>query len=382
MSRRFRFPKRQFAVAMLLLALVAIVAWRVALHRIEGAVADALGPRGSVGSVEIGWGGVEVRDLRLRAGPGWPAPDELRAASVVVVPDLRSALFGDWRVRSITVSQAHISAQRSLDGHLLVVPSLLGRGLAGRSSVGAAPNIVVDRVVLSDALIALYDTTLTPPARPLQIEKIRADIGPLRLPDLDHQVALRVDGRFHGPSRDGAVRLLGSLNPSTREGHLDAQLRNIDLVALQPYLFQRLPAGTVRDGWVDLNVSAVVEDHQLHAPGTLTLSAAEVVDDPKLPGLFGGLKTRLVREALLRDGRIEVPFTVTGSLQDPGFSLNDTLARRVAGGLADALSSGAEPKALATAGAAATAARDAMAGFARENVKQQARQMVSGMLER
>jgi hypothetical protein len=382
MSRRFRFPKKQFAVAMLVMALVAILAWRVALHRIEGAVTAALGPRGSVGSVEIGWRGIEVRELRLRAAPGWPAADELRAASVSVVPDLRTALFGEWRVRSITLSQVHVSAQRGLDGRLQVVPSLLSRRPAAQADGGVAQAIVVDRVVLSDALIALYDATLTPPARPLQIEKIVADIGPLRLPDLDHAVAVRIDGRFHGPSRDGAVRLLGSVNPSTREGHLDAQLRNIDLVALQPYLFQRLPAGTVRDGWVDLSLSAVVEDHQLHAPGTLTLAAAEVVDDDKAPGLFAGLKTRLVREALRRDGRIEVPFTVTGSLEDPAFSLNDTLARRVASGLADALGSGADPKALATAGAAATSARDAMAGFARENIKQQARQMVSGMLER
>ena len=56
-----------------------LLAFRLALGELRGGVESALGPRGSVGHVSVGWTGVELRDVRIRAERGgkrpWPAED-------------------------------------------------------------------------------------------------------------------------------------------------------------------------------------------------------------------------------------------------------------------------------------------------------------------
>src|SRR3712207_4638680 len=90
---------RRSLIALAVLALLCaglFAAYRYALQRLHGALLQALGPRASVGSIELGFSRIELRDLRIRAdrqGPRrWPAEDELRAERVRLTPDLRSAL--------------------------------------------------------------------------------------------------------------------------------------------------------------------------------------------------------------------------------------------------------------------------------------------------
>jgi hypothetical protein len=46
---------------------------------------------------------------------------------------------------------------------------------------------------------------------------------------------------------------------------------------------------------------------------------------------------KAVLAAMSRDGRIHVRFTLDGRLDDPGFSINDSFATRMASGLAETL---------------------------------------------
>jgi hypothetical protein len=377
MSRKIRISAKQLTVTLAVVAALTMVAWQVALHRIEGVIVQALGAQASVGAIDVGFRAIEIRDLRVRGLVGWPAEDELRAQSVRLIPDPRSALYGDWRLREISFDHARVSVQRTVDGRMLVMPSLLLRsGRPGNAEV--TPTIVVDQVKFIDSVADFYDATLPGNSRPLAVEKLKAEIGPLHLPALDDRVALKIDGRFHGPNRDGAVRVVGSVNPTTRAGHVDLQFRNIDLVALQPYLFRSQSAASVRDGWVDLTISADVEQRQLHAPGAMVLAGLNLADEAKVGATFGGVKTKLIKAALVRDGRIEVPFTLVGNLDDAGFSLNDILSRRIASGLSDALQAGGT----VAADPSLAQAKAAITQLARENIKQQSREMVSGMLER
>ena len=83
-----------------LLALLLFVGWRLALQRLHGALLEALGPRATVESLDIGFSQVEVRGLRIRGERQgtlkWPADDELRAERVTVRPDLGALFSGRW----------------------------------------------------------------------------------------------------------------------------------------------------------------------------------------------------------------------------------------------------------------------------------------------
>jgi uncharacterized protein YhdP len=329
------------AVVLLAFVLVVVAALHVAARQLQSRIEGALGPRASVGSISVGWTSIEVLDLRIKAAPGWPAEDELRAARVRVVPDLRSLLGGPWRVASVHVEGGYLSALRTRDGKTKLLPALLDERDAEHPSVGragssAAPLLLeIGKVELDDATLAFFDGSVRQPVLPLRIEKLDAEAGPLMLPALDHAVRVKLDGTFKGRQRDGHIAIDGEYTPATRDANVSARFTGVDMVVLQPYLLKVSEAG-IRRGALDLDLRATVLHNKLHAPGKLTLTNLELANDGPL-ATFAGVPRKAVLAAMTEKGRLEVKFTLDGRLDDPSFSLNENLATKIASGLAESL---------------------------------------------
>jgi hypothetical protein len=323
----------------LLLALALFLAWRMALQRLHGALLEALGPRATVESLEVGLSQVEVRGLRIRGDRQgvlkWPADDELRAERVTVRPDLGALFSGQWRIGTVDVHRPYVSLLRTRDGHLHVLPALVPPpnppGHAASVAVAAAPLVLLDRIRLHDAEVELFDASVRRPAHRIRLAQVQAQVDALKLPALDQPLRLQLDGVFKGPQRDGTLHIAGTLTPASKDAALKAAFRNVDLVALQPYLFKG-GEGSVKRGGLDLQLQADVRRNQLKAPGTVTLRQVQLGGN----GL-GALSQRAVLAAMDREGRIDVQFTLAGRLDDPQFSLNEDLAAKVAVGLAEKL---------------------------------------------
>jgi hypothetical protein len=321
------------------LVLALVLAYRFALQRLHGALLEALGPRASVGAVDVGWNRIEVRGLRIKAAREgtrrWPAEDELRADRVQLVPDLRSAFSGKWRVGRVVVDRPYLSLYRSRDGKLHVLPALLDRPAAAPREgpqATAAPLVLIDRVELHDAEVDFYDASVRQPAHRMRLDALQAEVRDLRLPALDEPLGLDIAAVFKGPQRDGRLKIAGTLTPATHDARLKADVSGVDLVALEPYLL-KVAEGGVRRGTLDLKLDASVQNNKLKAPGTLTLRQVELGKS----GHFAGIPQRAVLAAMSRDDRIEVQFTLAGRLDDPNFSLNEDFATRVTSALAEKL---------------------------------------------
>ena len=326
------------ALALLLALGAAVAGYRLALQRLQGALAQALGPNASVGALRVGWRGLEASEVRIRAAShasskrgDWPAEDELRARRIVVEPALDSLWRDGWRLRRITVEGGYVSALRTRDGRLRLLPSLLET-----KSQAPLPALAIGEVVLADAALELYDASVRQPPWRVRLEGLQASAGPIVLPALDEALQVELHGVLKGVRHDGRLDVSGALTPATRDAALDVRLAGVDLLALQPYLLQVADAG-VRRGRLDLELQARVARQRLHAPGVLTLDDLELASGNGLLGRFAGVPRDAVLAALRRDGRIRIRFALDGRLDDPAFSLNESLATRVASGLADSL---------------------------------------------
>src|SRR4029077_19256751 len=122
---------------------------------------EALGPDSEINDVRVGWSSVEVRGLRIKGPRGWPAADTLRAERVTIVPSLRSLLSRQIGVQSITIVRPYLSALRTKDGQLQVIPSLLagtaGKGEpAGSSAAAAARTLTLGRITFLDGVLEFF----------------------------------------------------------------------------------------------------------------------------------------------------------------------------------------------------------------------------------
>lgn len=320
---------------------LALLAARLAMQQLPALVAQALGPRASVQSIGLGWTGVEVRGLALRAEAGrWPATDELRAERVTIRPALSSLWRPGWNLAQITVEGAYLSLLRGRDGRLQVVPSLLGRPAAAARVPATpsqpAPRLHISSIALREVTLEMFDASLTRGApHRLRLTRLHADLGPLALPALDEAMSIELQAAFKGVQRDGRLALTGQLRPATREADLRLDAKGIDLVALQPYLLKS-GESSVKSGTLDLKLHAKSAQQQLQAPGSLVLHQLELQSEGVL-ATFGGVPRQAVLAAMSRDGRIELDFTLEGRLDDPKFSINELFAARFAVGLAEKL---------------------------------------------
>jgi len=323
-------------------------AWQLALLRLQGAVQQMLGPRSSVDSLSLGLAAVELQGLRLRGdrNAGWPADDEARARRVRIVPDWRS-LFdglrgGPLRLHELQVEGGYIALLRQADGQLQLLPGLQppdrppARGAAAPGTTAPTPLVQITRLRLSDATVELFDASVRRPPHRLQLVGLQAEAGPLAFPPAPQPTRLSVQGRLKGPQHDGTLALNGQVAFSTREATLTLRLQGVDLLTLQPYLL-KAGEGSVRGGQLDLALDPTVHAQRLHAPGTLTLRGLTLDGGNSLAGWLAGVPRQAVLATLKRDGRITLKFTLDGRLDDPAFSINENLARRVAGGLAEAV---------------------------------------------
>ena len=330
------------AIVLVALVLLGFVGLNVAIRQLRSQVEAALGPRASVGAINAGWTGVEMLDLRIKGAAGWPAEDELRARRVHVRPDLRSLFGGPWRIATVQVDDAYVSALRTRDGKTHVLPALLDDRKPARAPAPSAdtpaargPVVEIGRIEVDAARLDFFDASVRQPALRLRVEQLAGTVEHLVLPALDKPFELKVTGVFKGPQHDGKIALDGNYTPSTRDANVRARFTGVDLLALQPYLLKVADSG-VRRGTLDLELRATVQNSKLKAPGKLTLTNLELVSEGPL-ATFAGVPRKAVLAAMTDKGRLEVKFALEGRLDDPSFSLNENLATKVASGMAESL---------------------------------------------
>jgi uncharacterized protein involved in outer membrane biogenesis len=328
-------------VVLIVLIAGGIVGFRVAVGVLKGKVVEALGPDSEIKDIRVGWYSVDVGELRIKGPRGWPAADTLRAERVVVVPSLRSVLSRQIGVQSITIVRPYLSALRTKDGQLRVVPSLLAGTANGEPAGSSAPDaprtLTVGRITLRDGVLEFFDATVTQPPLKIRLEQVQATVRDLVVAALTGKTRLDLAGVLKGVQRDGTVTLAGWAEFATRDSSVKTTLRSVDLVALQPY-FVKAPDTGVRKGTLDLDLQSDVSKGRLKAPGKLTISSLELAPAKGAFGTFMGVPREAVVASLKnRDNKIAVNFVLEGDVNNPQFSLNETFTMRLASSMAESL---------------------------------------------
>jgi uncharacterized protein involved in outer membrane biogenesis len=328
-----------------------LFALRAGVGIVERQVVSALGPGAQVGHLGAGWSEVEITDLRIAAQRGWPAPESLRAERVRIVPSWRSLLSERIEIARIEVTGGYLSALRTRDGHLRLLPTLIGASGAGPANAQPTPNaaatpaaerpsarsVSIGEIRIENGALELFDETVARPPWKVRLQQIDATVRDLEVPALGGELPFELSAELDGPQRDGHVALSGWLDPSTRDLELEGSLRAVDLLALQPYFVEETKQ-RLRGGALDLDITAQVRSKRLHAPGRLTLSRLQFAQGGRTKAMVLGVPRDLLLASLqAKGGKITLDFSLDGDIDDPKFLLHETLSTRIAVQLAKEL---------------------------------------------
>jgi len=188
-------------------------------------------------------------------------------------------------------------------------------------SAAAAPDLRIGRVTFQEGNVAFSDFFVKPnySANLTQITGAVTAITPERAGDVD------IRGRINNT---GSLEVAGQVNPLSRNLFLDlkAAARDIDLPAMTPYSAKYVGYG-IEKGKLALDVAYRLEDNQLAAQNRLTLDQltfGEKVDVPGAPDLPVQLAVALLKD---RNGVIDIDLPISGSLDDPQFSIGGIIGR-------------------------------------------------------
>jgi hypothetical protein len=201
-----------------------------------------------------------------------------------------------------------------------------------------APQVIIDSIELRDSALEFFDATVRQPAHKTRIEGLHASVSHLDVPSLAGRTRIALDGVVRGVQRNGKMAAAGWLEIGGRNSDLSARLQGVDLVALQPYLIKASETG-VRRGTLDLDIKSAVRGNRLRAPGTVTLTGLELASaGGTFSSTFMGVPRQAVVAALKnRKDQITVRFTLEGNLDDPTFSLNEDIMKRIGASIAESL---------------------------------------------
>lgn len=329
-------------VILLILIVGGALAFRSAVALLKGKVEAALGPGSHIKALKVGWSSVEVEGLRIEGSQGWPTRETLRAERVSIVPSLSSLLTGEVKVGSITVVSPYLSALRTRDGRLIVLPSLLSRSPRPQAPSGAgggapARTVTISRVTLRDGVVEFFDATVAQPPLKIRLEQIQATVRDVVAPTLTGKTRFNLTGVLKGVQRDGQASVSGWAEVVSKDSSIRMLLKSVDLVALQPYL-GRAAETRVNKGVLDLNLDSQVSHGRIHAPGRLLISDLELAAAHGSLDTFMGIdRNALVTYLKTKDDKIEVDFVITGDLDNPQFSLNEFFAKQVTSALKETI---------------------------------------------
>jgi uncharacterized protein involved in outer membrane biogenesis len=338
--------KRLTLIALAIVAVLivgVVVGFQVAVRTLKGKVVEALGPNGEIKDIRLGWSSVNVEGLRIKGPSGWPAADALRAERVAVVPSLRGLLSRQYQVRSITIVKPYLSVLRTKEGKFLVLPGLLtGATSPGGSDTlsnpgAASSTVAIGRITLKDGVVELYDATVAEPPLKIRLEQIKATVRDMAVPGLKGRSRFEIAGVVKGVHRDGQLTMEGWAEMKTKDSSIKTELRSVDLVVLQPYLIKPGERG-VQKGTLDLDMQSDVNNSRLKAPGKATISDLELIPAKGGFDTFMGLPREAILAFLMRNGnKITVDFVLEGDINNPQFSLNQSLTTHVAFAIAKTL---------------------------------------------
>ncbi len=326
--------RRKLWIVVSIAAVGLIVGYRVAASALKSQVQAALGPESTIESIGVGFGGVTVTGLHIKAPPGWPAAETLSTERLTISPSLLAALTGRLRVSSITVEKPYLSVLRTRDEKLRLLPSLLETKPApAKAQKSAPPQVSVGEIRLKDGVVEFFDASVRRPAHKIRLEQIDLTIEDVVVPALDTKTEIDFSGVLKGVKQDGKIEVDGWAEIASRDSSIKTQLRDVDLIALQPYLVKASEAG-VKRGTLDFDIKADVRKKQLNAPGKLVISHLELASGGGL-GTFMGMP----RDAVLfflkdKNDRIDIDFALKGDINNPSFSLNEAFATQVASAMA------------------------------------------------
>ena len=322
----------------MLLGTSIVIGYQQGVRLLQDRIAAALGPGSSIAELKVNWFSLDVLGVNIAAPKDWPTGRTFRAARVRIIPSLRTLLTDQIHISSIVFEEPYVSVMRT-SGKWVIFPGLTetreGKKNAEASRANSSPRAVtISKIELQDGVVELFDATVRRPPLKTRLERVGAVIRNVTAPSLQTRTHIESAAIVKGIRRDVRARVSGWVGPNRGDSSSQITLDAVDLVSLQPYLV-KIGEAQVRKGTLDLRLNSDIRASRLNGKGRIIIRDLEFAPSRGYLETFMGIpRSALINFLKNNENAIDVDFVLTGDTSNPGFSINEAIATRVAMGMA------------------------------------------------
>ena len=282
-----------------------------------------LGRSFSVDGIDLKWGHVEVRGVRLKNRQG---KEVVAVEKLIARADFMQAFRKEYVISDLVLTAPYLFVETDRKGDIVNPPLPLE----------PVPVVIKRLEVINGSLDYLDGKDRKTPVS-TKLRSIKLSIEDIRVPFADDWSSYTVSAAVPGNSGTGLIRSTGRIQLNSMDMEGKGEVRDLDITGFKPY-FQRETDVNVTRGFVDVDATMKVSERRVHVPGKAVLKNLEFSSRPGVGNRFMGVPLSVVIAFMKKNGdRIPVSFVVQGNLDNPRFDLRENFVARLSEGMADKL---------------------------------------------
>jgi hypothetical protein len=294
---------------------------------VKGQIEKALGRNGRIERVSLGWDSIDLYGLHLLKD----GKDTVTAEKIEVRASFFAALTNKITVSRILIDKPSITLTINPDGSL-VSPFPEGKKDDKARAGGPAPSLpafTLGHVAISDGALTVVDRRIKG-NETIGVRQIEAEFDDIAFPfgKASPMTGWKISARIPGKLVTGRLEGSGKTNFHDLDTKGRMTLRKLDLVTVSPHLGKKGQA-EITGGSLDMDMEMTIKKRAIHAPTHVLIRGLRLASGQGASDRFFGIPRTMVIN-LLENSKDELPvdFVVEGSLDDPKFSLRESLLRR------------------------------------------------------
>jgi hypothetical protein len=289
----------------------------------------------SVGHVTARWNRIELDQVRIARRGAGPFAIRLSFGRIVIRPSLLSLFSGLLDISDILLEKPYLLVEINPDGSFAkILPS---RPAAPASSSAAVMPVHLAAVRISNGTIDLLDWQVARKggigiSNPREryhlttLQDVFFSAGAVTIPVTEQPMPVRLE---LSSKEGGRLLITGDVAPKGLDSHLTLDLSGLNILPYRPYFLKQGDLN-ISTGTLSAACSLTINKRILNAPGSVHLKNL-TFDHSSSKGMLLGVPAWALT-SLLSDNKDElsVPFTVKGNLDNPRFSIQQSLVGQVA----------------------------------------------------
>jgi hypothetical protein len=287
----------------------------------------------SVESIDLKWGGVEAIRIDLLR------PDKktfFRSEKLSVSADFISLFRKENNIGIISLDAPVIVLETDRNGKMMLPDS--GKKRKKQQKQDPAVNerpYSIKRFEVRNGSLDYVDRKISAAPVTTSLREMKVDAEDLEYPFAEKLSKYKLSAVIPGIKGNGSLKADGLINLNNLDTNSRLEIKDLDITGLRPYYAKKGDV-EVTKGFLSISADVNIVKTRIASSGKMTLKKLEF--DPGKSGTFLGLPLSAVMSALKNSrGEIELDFTLEGDLNNPKFSITDSLVQKLTISLAKAL---------------------------------------------